>query len=245
MTARRRPLIGLSMDWKDDPRGRPFVSHELRAAYVDALAAAGGAPVLLAPVPPDTLPSLVAQLSGLCLTGGAFDVPPALYGARPSPKLGALKPERTAFELALLAEARRRQLPVLGMWGGMEMRNVALGGTLYQHLPDELPNALPHEQSTDRRQPAHRVDLVPGTRLARLVGNGPLPVNTSHHQGIQQLAPGLVASARSEDHLIEAFEAQGDAFLLGVEWHPELLVESEPRHREIFRGLVDAAQEAR
>lgn len=241
MTPARRPLIGVSMDWKDDPRGRPFVTHELRSAYADAIAAAGGVPVLLPPVSSDTLISLVEQLGGLCLTGGAFDVPPALYGKSPSPKLGPLKPERTDFERALLLSARERQLPVLGICGGMQLINVVLGGTLYQHLPDDLPGALPHEQPTNRRHPAHLIEVVPGTRVASLIGNGPLPVNTSHHQGVKELAPGLVASAHSEDQLVEAFEATGSTFLVGVEWHPELLVETEPRHRGLFKGLVAAA----
>ena len=130
-------------------------------------------------------------------------------------------------------------MPVLGICGGMQLVNVALGGSLYQHLPDELPG-VHHEQPTDRRQPSHLVEVVPGTRLAGLVGKGPLPVNTSHHQGVKGLAPGLRAAARSEDGLIEAFETAEGSFLVGVEWHPELLVDTEPRHRGVFRGLVEA-----
>jgi putative glutamine amidotransferase len=238
-----RPLIGVSMDWTDDPRGRPFVVHELRSAYGDAIAAAGGAPVLLAPVDSEALQSIVERLDALCLTGGAFDVPPALYGEEPAPKLGKLKPERTAFEQGLLAAAQARQLPVLGICGGMQLMNVSLGGSLYQHLPDDLPGLL-HEQPTDRRHPAHLVEVVPGSRLASLVGNGPLPVNTSHHQGVKRLATGLHAAARSEDGLVEAFEAGGARFFIGVEWHPELLGETEPRHRGLFKGLVDACGKA-
>ena len=236
-----RPLIGVSLDWIDDPRGSPFVKHELRAAYAAAIAAAGGAPVLLAPVDSETLPFLLERLDGLCLTGGAFDVPPALYGEAPSPKLGPLKPERTAFEQALLEAARSRSLPVLGICGGMQIMNVALGGSLYQHLPDELPG-LEHEQPTDRRHPSHLVDIVPGSRLSALVEAAPLPVNTSHHQGVKRLATGLHAAARSKDGLIEAFEAGGPAFFIGVEWHPELLLDNEPRHRGLFRGLVEACR---
>jgi putative glutamine amidotransferase len=112
---------------------------------------------------------------------------------------------------------------------------------LYQHLPDDLPGLF-HEQPTDRRHPAHLVEIVGGSRLASLVGSGPLPVNTSHHQGVKRLGSGLWASATSEDGLVEGFEAAGADFIVGVEWHPELLIDTEPRHRGLFKGLVEACR---
>lgn len=238
------PLIGLSLDHLADPRGPAFSLHQLRAAYADAVVCAGGAPLLLAPLLGDVLTAVLTHLDGVILTGGAFDVPPALYGAPPSKRLGPLKPERTAFELSLLEGARARGLPVLGICGGMQLVNVACGGTLYQDLAEEFPDALAHEQPGDRRQPGHAVNPQPSTRLAMLVGAAPLPVNSSHHQGIKVLGHGLRESARSSDGLIEAIEAPGDSFLMGVQWHPELLCDSEPRHRHLFDGLIQAARRA-
>jgi putative glutamine amidotransferase len=235
------PVIGISLDWIDDPRGRAFGLHQLRAAYADAVSSAGGIPVLLAPpLPEPALAELLARLDGLVVTGGAFDIPPELYEAIPSPKLGRLSRERTALEQSLLEGAAQRGLPALGICGGMQLMNVLRGGTLYQHLPDELPG-LQHEQPTDRRTAGHAVEITPQSRLAALVGAEPLEVNTSHHQGVKQLGRGLLASARSSDGLIEAIEGMEGSFWLGVEWHPELLRDSFPRHRRLFEGLVSAA----
>jgi putative glutamine amidotransferase len=239
------PLIGISVDWVDDQRGRAFGLHQLRAAYADAVVASGGIPVLLAPtLSNEALKKLMGFLEGLLITGGAFDVSPALYGEKPSPKLGRLAPERTEFELALLRKATTRSLPVLAICGGMQLLNVARGGSLYQHLPDDLPG-LEHEQPGDRRLPGHAVQIEAGTRLATLVGNEPLPVNSSHHQGVKVVGTGLRVGARSRDGLVEAIEDPGTAFCLGVEWHPELLWQTEPRHRALFHGLTAAASATR
>ena len=238
------PLIGISLDWSEDSRGRAFGLHQLRSGYADCVSAAGGIPVLLAPPLSDArLEKLVDHLEGLLITGGAFDIPPELYGEKPSPQIGRLALERTAFELALFRAATARGLPVLGICGGMQLINVTRGGTLYQHLPDELPG-IQHEQATDRRGAGHTVEIESDSRLAALVGPATLPVNSSHHQGVRNVAPGLRASARSSDGLVEAIEDPAAKFCLGVEWHPELLWDSEPRHRALFRGLVAAAEVA-
>jgi putative glutamine amidotransferase len=239
------PMIGVSLDWIDDPRGREFGLHQLRAAYADAVVGAGGIPLLLAPtLGREAIGKLMGHLEGLLITGGAFDISPALYGEKPSAKLGRLAPERTEFELALLRKAAQRDLPVLAICGGMQLLNVARGGTLFQHLPDDLPG-LEHEQPGDRRAPGHTVEIEAGTRLAALVGSETLPVNSSHHQGLKTVGTGLRVGARSRDGLVEAIEDPGTAFCIGVEWHPELLWQSEPRHRALFHGLTAAAVAAR
>ena len=237
------PLIGITLDWADDPRGAGFGWHQLRAAYPDAVSAAGGTPVLLAPpVSGEALSNLLDHLEGLLITGGAFDVPPAMYGEKPSPKLGRLMPRRTEFELALLEGATARDLPVLALCGGMQLLNVARGGSLYQHLPDDLPG-IQHEQTSDRRTPGHTVGIDPHSQLAALVGPEPLSVNSSHHQGVKKLGAGLRAGAHSPDGLVEAIEDPAFDFCIGVEWHPELLCESDSRQRALFAAFVAAARE--
>ncbi|MHB8417133.1 MAG: gamma-glutamyl-gamma-aminobutyrate hydrolase family protein [Myxococcales bacterium] len=239
----RRPCIGVTTDYSESPKGRPYRRHELRAAYADAVARAGGLPLLLAPTEELALAvDLVDRLDALVVSGGDCDVPPAEYGESPAPCLGPLRPTRTSFELRLVAEADRRGLPILGICGGMQLLDVARGGKLYQHLPAELPGALAHEQAEDRRQPSHPVLVSAGTRLAGAVGTGEVRVNSAHHQGVRLLGRQLVASASSPDGLIEGIEDPGAPFFLGVQWHPELLIDSCPAQQRLFAQLIEAAR---
>jgi len=240
---KRRPRVGITTDYSESPKGRPYRRHELRAAYADAVALAGGLPLLLSPTEEVGLAEeLVSHVDALVVTGGDCDVPPAHYGEAPAPGLGPLRPTRTSFELALVAEAERRGLPVLGICGGMQLLNVSRGGKLYQHLPAELEGTLAHEQAEDRRHPSHPVLVTGGSRLARAVGEGQVQVNSAHHQGVRTLGRGLVATAHSPDGLLEAFEDPAARFVVGVQWHPELLIESCPPQRHLFEALVEAAR---
>jgi putative glutamine amidotransferase len=244
-----RPLIGLTADLTLDPRGAELSRSELRVAYSDAVAAAGGIPVILPYAVPEStglaasaLPATLERLDALILTGGAFDVPPWLYGESPREGLGSLKPERTEMERQAFLRARELGLPILAICGGMQLVNVLMGGSLYQHLPLDVPDSLEHEQNFDRRKPSHPVEVLPDTQLAQALGrSGGFPVNSSHHQAVKTLGQSLRASARSPDDLVEAIEGTGPgALLLGVEWHPELLVASQPEQRGLFTTLVAA-----
>jgi len=245
-----RPLIGLTPDLKLDERGADFHVSELRVAYSDAIAASGGIPLILPYGAPgaqgpsgSTFSATLERLDALVLTGGAFDVPPWLYGETPRDGLGFVNPERTEQERQAFLRARALGLPVLAICGGMQLVNVLMGGTLYQHLPFDFPEALDHEQDFDRRKPSHPVEVFPGTRLAQALGRaGGFPVNSSHHQGVKQLGQSLRPAARSPDGLIEAFEGVEPGFLLGVEWHPELLVVTRPEQRGIFAALIAACK---
>ncbi len=217
---------------------------ELKKAYAEAVLGAGGLPLVL---PYSRRLAVIQQYlavcEGLLVTGGAFDVSPELYGEAPREGLGAVKPERTEFERMLVEMALDRGLPLLGICGGMQLLNVVCGGTLYQDIEREIPNAKPHEQKSDRRQPAHEVAVAPRTLLERAVGPGALMVNTTHHQAVRQLGQGLVASAVSPDGVIEAIEAPERRFVVGVQWHPELLGESVPRNIRLYSAFVAAAGE--
>jgi putative glutamine amidotransferase len=233
-----RPRIGLTVDVEE---GRGVLL--LQRAYADAVADAGGLPVLLPPLANEAA-ALLDLCNGLVVTGGAFDVPPELYGEARRPACGPAKPERTAFELALTRLALARRLPLLGVCGGMQLLAVACGGTLWQDLAADL-GLGGHQQPEPKDQPGHPVTVTPGTRLAGLVGAGPLAVNSTHHQAVRDPGRGVVVSAVAPDGVVEALELPANGFALGVQWHPEAVLRHEPRHAAIYRGLVAAARDAR
>jgi len=233
-----RPRIGLTLD-ADEARAR----YELGKGYVDAVLAAGGLPILL-PHAPQAAAAYLALLDGLVVTGGAFDVPPELYGEACRKECGPTKPGRTAFERDLLEAALAARLPILGICGGMQLLNVVRGGTLYQDLSADAGLAG-HEQPAPKDVPSHAAAVAPGTRLAALVGAGPLPVNSTHHQAVKDAGAGVLVAARAPDGVVEAIELPDLPFALGVQWHPEAVSRHDPRHAALYRGLVEAARGAR
>lgn len=237
MNAPRIGVTGVVRSW--DALDRTGVN----AAYVRALLGAGAVPLILSPLlGDDAAVRALDGLDGVLLSGGE-DVDPALYGDRAAAELWAPSRERDRFELTLLKEARRRGLPVLGVCRGIQLINVALGGTLYQDLPSQRPGPIEHLPTGRRGVRTHRIRLEPDTRAADALGASELTVNSIHHQAVRDLAPGLRATAWSEDGLIEAVEgADAQPWLLAVQWHPEELCaeEAAPDHG-LFRALVDAA----
>lgn len=238
-STRERPAIGLTLD-AEPPGGYSTLPwYALRENYCDCVVEAGGAPLLL-PHDVEHAAAYLDLLQGLIVTGGAFDVDPALFGAGSRHGTVKTKERRTAFELALAREAVARDLPVLGICGGEQLLNVALGGTLVQHIPDELPGALEHEQRNARDLPGHRVAIVEGTLLHRIVGAAEAEVNSAHHQAVKDCAPGMRVNARAPDGVIEGIELERARFCLGVQWHPEYRID--PGDAKLFVALVEAAR---
>jgi putative glutamine amidotransferase len=229
-----RPRVGLTMDVA---AGGAFV---LQRAYVEAVDAAGGVPLPL-PCRPGSAPELLALCDALVVTGGDFDIDPGNYGEARRPGCGPALEERTAFELALTRLALARDLPLLGVCGGMQLLSVALGGTLHQDLASDL-GLSGHEQPHPKDRPSHAVAVAPGSLLAGLVGAGELLVNSTHHQAVREPGRGVVVSARAPDAVIEAIEVPDRRFALGVQWHPEAAARHEARHAAIYAGLVAAAR---
>jgi putative glutamine amidotransferase len=211
----------------------------LGVSYLEAVEAAGGIPVILAPLPARRLEAIIDRLDGVCLSGGP-DIEPATYGAQAHPQLGPTEPEVDLFELGLVRAARRRGLPVLAICRGMQVLNVARGGTLVQHVPD-LSTEVAHRQAEPASHVTHGVAIAADTRLAKIADAERIDVNSFHHQAIDRLGAGLEPVAWADDGVIEGVEAPGDAFTVGVQWHAECLT-ARPEQARLFMGLIDAAE---
>jgi putative glutamine amidotransferase len=216
----RRPTIGVTLDGEPAGGYARLPWYALRQNYCDVVAAAGGLPVAL-PHEPELADDYLRLIDGLVVTGGAFDIDPALYGADERHATVTLKERRTSFEWAITRGAVDRDLPLLGICGGQQLLNVVLGGTLVQHIPEAMPGSLPHEQPNPRTEAGHEVLIAPGTLLHRVTGAERLPVNSAHHQAAERVGPGIVVSAKAPDGVIEAIEDPARRFCLGVQWHPE------------------------
>jgi putative glutamine amidotransferase len=238
MTRPRKPVIGITLDAEPPGGYSQYPWYALRTNYAEAIAAADGIPVGL-PHQPGQAADMVQAIDALVVTGGAFDVDPALYGASETHPTVTLKQSRTLAEHALLQAALGRGLPVLGICGGEQLLAVALGGSLIQHIPDSVPDALPHEQPNPRHQSSHPVAIEPGTILHRLVGKDRMLVNSAHHQAIRDPGPLARINARAPDGVIEGIEDPHRPFCLGVQWHPEFLID--PGDMLILRALVAAS----
>jgi putative glutamine amidotransferase len=242
LTGSARPLIGIcaAVERASWASWNEVVANISPRSYSNSVQAAGGIALLL---PPDDAVAqrpdeLLDLLDGLMLAGGA-DIDPASYGARPRPETSGTWPERDRFELALTHRAIERDLPVLGICRGMQLLNVACGGTLDQHLPDRVGHE--DHRHTPGSFSDHEVRLEPGTLAARAVGAETTAVKSHHHQGVDELGEGLTATGWSTaDGLVEAMELEGKAYALGVLWHPE-----QDERSRLVGSLVEAAVERR
>ena len=235
-----KPLIGLTCTVRRDEDRSPL--YGVSPPYIRALETAGGLPVLIPPIlSPQTLRSIYERIDGLLLIGGG-DIDPECYGVSDNDgvELRSVDTDRDATEIALTRWAVRDDKPLLGICRGIQVMNVALGGTLYRHIPTEYPTAIDHDLDGvgSRRIEGHSVTIRPGTRLAELLGQTTVPVNTMHHQAVQSLGMALTPAATASDGLVEAVERQGARFFVGVQWHPEELYEYSLPMRRLFEGFI-------
>lgn len=219
------PLIGITLDSEDPGSYSNMPWYALRQNYADVITAAGGIPVAL-PHEPDLADRYHEKLDGLVVTGGAFDVDPAMFGAQSRHDTVVTKDRRTAFEKEITEKMLAADKPVLGICGGQQLLHVILGGTLVQHIPDEVENPLAHEQPNPRTEAGHDVIVTEGTLLHRIVGTNTLSVNSAHHQAAKDIGGNLIVNAVAPDGVIEGIEDPGYRFCLGVQWHPEYLISS-------------------
>ncbi|ABZ84280.1 glutamine amidotransferase, putative [Heliomicrobium modesticaldum Ice1] len=229
-----RPRVLLTPSFE---RGR----LSLRREYCRALASAG---LTVWPVPLEAAEepwNYLDMAHGIVFSGGG-DIDPARYGQQPHAALGEVDPERDALELTLIAEALRRQLPVLAVCRGMQVLNVALGGTLIQDIPRQRPIALRHQQKAPRWHPSHSIEVTGGSRLREIYPTGYGRVNSFHHQSVDRVGRELRPVAVAPDGIIEALEGIGPGFIVAVQWHPEDLCHSELESRGLFRLFAEACR---
>jgi gamma-glutamyl-gamma-aminobutyrate hydrolase PuuD len=237
-----RPIIGIGAYPRlVETAFGPTLLHTASRFYVRAVELAGGAAVILPVTEPDRVADVLGLLQGVLLMGGG-DVQPSLYGATPMDCTGGVNPERDAFEVRLVEQVLAAGLPMLGICRGMQLMNVAMGGTLLQDVYSASGQF--HHEPHRWREGVHRVKIEPESHLASAVGVTEMPVNSVHSQGIDRLAPGLRAVAWADDNSIEAVESEGSGLLLGVQWHPEVL-EDQPEQRGLFTEFVDQARHYR
>ena len=229
----KKPVIGIIPSQQNQ-----FSEYKLKKVYVQAVQAAGGLPLLI-PFSADheLIQLYLARLDGLLLTGG-LDLDPYLYGEEPEPGLGAIDPERDHFEILLAQLAYQQQVPTLGICKGLQVLNVAAGGSLIQDLSSRGEKVYQHYQDAPRAYPTHQVTINQSSNLYRIIQKEKIRVNSLHHQAIKEVAPNFRVAAKSGDGIIEAIENKGPGFVLGIQWHPEEMWAEERTAYQLFLALV-------
>jgi putative glutamine amidotransferase len=235
-----KPIIGITTNQSSNSYGQPTIL--VQQSYVRALMQAGGVPVLIpSMIAEDGWDAVYSRLDGILFSGGG-DIALDHFPGDPHPRIDDVEPERDSVELKMLQAAASDGKPFLGICRGCQVMNVALGGTLYTHIPDQLPNALDHSYPGNMRTVlVHAVKIEEGTRVAEIYGEPIIQVNSLHHQGLKDIAPTLRVAGHSPDGLVEAVELPDHPFGLGVQWHPEWLTDQETT-RNLFRKFVQAAE---
>ena len=233
----RHNTLDLATDQADPPRQEMVLGMR----YLEAVGRAGALAIVVPPMPGPAIPALLERVDGICLSGGP-DVHPDAYGAAPHAELGPTEPRLDAFELALARAADERDMPILAICRGMQVLNVARGGTLHQHLPDVVGETVTHRQQGNPSRPTHGVSVADDSRLAGILGRTEAQVNSFHHQACAVVGERLTVTARADDGTVEGFEAADRSFMVGVQWHAECLVDHDEQVA-LFSALVEACVE--
>ena len=223
--AKTSPIIGITTDIKED-------CFHIERKYADAVARAGGIPILLPPIPQDSgvLRDAVLKINGLLLPGSR-DMDPKFYNEPPHPKIKSMNEERTISEMIILENANKRNIPILGICGGMQLINVFFGGSLYQDIGSLVPEATSHEGGN-----IHQINVEVETKLHKIMGIKTFTSKSHHHQSVKAIGNGLRVCAKSPDGIIEGIESI-DSFILGVQWHAE--IEESEISKRIFSAFID------
>lgn len=244
-TYQNKPLIGISTNQFILDKG-PFTGQKrlfLNQEYIESILNAGGIPF---PLPINASPEVIRQqisLMDAILFSGGQDINPLLYKEEPLSCLEEVCFDRDAFEISMINLAHSLKKPILGICRGLQLINVAFGGTLYQDIGQQFPiKSLQHSQKAHKAAATHHVDIAPHSKLHSIFGTDSILTNSFHHQAVKDLAPGFMVSAKAKDGVVEGIEKMDSPFLLGVQWHPEMMIERHPFMKKLFEALVSAAQ---
>ncbi len=234
-------LVALTASSKPVTKPEKYARVRINEAYVRAVESAGLVPLIVPPsLSPEQARAVVDRVAGVVLTGGE-DIDPSCYDAHRHPATQKSHPKRDATELALVEAAREAKRPLLGICRGMQLLNVALGGSLVQDLGMQRPSDVPHSLETSRTHRVHSLTILERSRLAAAIKQKQIEVNSLHHQAVDELAPSLRATAYAPDGVVEAVETRDDWWVLAVQWHPEELIDdSKPWDRAIFATFAAA-----
>ena len=233
-----KPVIGITLDEEEEQTYSKYPWYAARKNYSESIEIAGGISIFL----PNNVKAINQYLNfidGLLVTGGDFDIDPQMYGQERKPTL-RIKNGRTNFEFKITKKAIQKKIPVLGICGGQQLINVVLGGTLLQHIPDVIDSDINHEQQNPRNEPSHFVHIKKNTVLFSFVKCSKMFVNSAHHQAVDKLGKNLIVSAVSEDGVIEAIESTRSNYCLGVQWHPEFLIDN--KDINVIKSLITSAK---
>ncbi|PPR79109.1 MAG: putative glutamine amidotransferase [Alphaproteobacteria bacterium MarineAlpha2_Bin1] len=236
----KKPIIGITADYDNNPTSPDYTKNILlRKNYCSVIELAGGLPFIL-PHSENLAKEYSKNIDALIISGGNFDIDPSHFGEKTNSSFVKTKPERTNFEINLAKEILNQNKPLLGICGGQQLLHVILGGKLIQHIPDEVETNINHEQPNPRNEPGHEVSVKRETLLYDIVKKNKLNVNSAHHQSIKDEPKGIQINAVAPDGVYEGIECNLYKFCLGVQWHPEYLIDDSDI--KIFAALVDASK---
>lgn len=239
------PLIGITADLdlgasaQSIAPGRHY--YLLMQSYCDAITKSGAVPVIIPCVPPEQCDEILERCDGLLLSGGV-DLDPTYYNEEPDVHLGPINPERAAFETSITRKALERDMPIFSICGGEQVLNVVCGGNLYQDINTQFPGVINHRQLGPRNYPFHSVDIRTKTKLHGILKAAKIRVNSRHHQSVKELGKELIVSAVASDGVVEAIESEVHTFVLGVQWHPEIMFDHDVHTRALFSAFVKACR---
>ena len=236
---KKKPLIGLTLDLEDTKSYSVFPWYAIRKNYCSSITKFGGVPIPLT-YDSKSVKQILSIIDGVIVTGGAFDINPSYFKQKKKYSNVITKEERTRFEMIMCENAIKNNIPVLGICGGEQLLNVVYGGSLIQDINMDLETSINHEQTNPRNQTSHKVNIIQNTQLENIIRQKTIKVNSAHHQAVKEVGNGLTINALAEDGVIEGIEDKKKNFCLGIQWHPEFLIEKSDV--KIFQSFLLAAK---